>query len=98
MNQYLVEFELPATFDQHFVALIPEQRAQVNSLMRSGRLTNYALALDRSKLWVFFVAGSEREVNEIISTFPLIDYMKPSIHQLMFHENIGFQFPVMSLN
>lgn len=98
MNQYIVEFELPETFTEQFVSLIPEQRAQVNKLMRSGRLTNYALSLDRKKLWAFFIGNSEGDVMDLISTFPLISYMKPTIHELMFHENVTMQFPVMSMN
>ena len=98
MNQFLVEFDLPDSFTERFISLIPQQRAKVNQLMRSGKLTNYALSMDRMKLWVFFIASSEQEVIELMNEFPLIDQMKPTIHPLMFHENIGFQFPVMSLN
>ena len=98
MNQFLVEFDLPESFTERFIALIPQQRAKVNQLMRSGKLTNYALSMDRLKLWVFFIANSEAEVMELINEFPLIDMMRPTVHSLMFHENIGFQFPVMSLN
>ncbi len=98
MNQFLVEFDLPDSFTERFISLIPQQRVKVNQLMRSGKLTNYALSMDRLKLWVFFVAESEQEVMDLINEFPLIDMMRPTIFPLMFHENVSFQFPVMSLN
>ncbi|MBL7999898.1 MAG: hypothetical protein JNL32_14825 [Candidatus Kapabacteria bacterium] len=98
MNQYIVEFELHNSFTEQFMSLIPEQRTKVSELMRSGRLLNYALSADRTKLWAFFVASSESEVMELISTFPLIHYMTPVVRELMFHENVMMQFPVMSLN
>ena len=98
MNQYLVEFDLPDSFTEQFISLIPEQRAQVNKLMRSGKLSNYALSLDRKKLWAFFRGENEQDIVSIINTFPLINYMQPTIHELMFHENVFLQFPVMSLN
>jgi hypothetical protein len=98
MNQYMVEFDLPLSFTEQFVALIPEQRAQVARLMRSGRITNYALSLDRKKLWAFVFGENENDVLDLISTFPLINYMRPQIHELMFNEYIASQFPAMSLN
>ncbi len=98
MNQFLVEFDLPESFTESFISLIPHQRAKVNQLMRSGKITNYALSMDRLKLWVFFLASTEREVVDLINEFPLIDQMTPTIHLLMFHENLSIQFPVMSLN
>ncbi|MBL7975314.1 MAG: hypothetical protein JNJ85_10400 [Candidatus Kapabacteria bacterium] len=98
MNQYLVEFDLPDSFTEQFISLIPEQRAQVQKLMRSGKLSNYALSLDRKKLWAFFRGENEQEIVNTINTFPLINYMHPTIHELMFHENVFLQFPVMSMN
>ena len=98
MNQYLVEFELPDTFTEYFLSKVPEQRAMVHELMREGKISDYALSLDRRKLWVFFNARSEREVREMFAMFPLRDHMLPTVHPLMFHETIALQFPAMSLN
>ena len=98
MNQFLVEFDLPDTYTEYFIAKVPEQRATVHRMMREGKISNYALSLDRRKLWVFFTADDEQEVVSFINEFPLIDHMLPIVHPLMFHESIALQFPAMSLN
>lgn len=81
----MIEFELPATFTEEFLALIPQQRYVINNLMADGRIKAYSLALDRSRLWAVISADSEFEAMEIISQMPLSGHMKPHISELMFH-------------
>lgn len=90
----MVEFELPEVFDEKIIALIPKQRIAVNKLLAQGKIKYYSLAKDRTILWVLFVAESEFEVLEMISEFPLADYMTPYITELMFtnSENQVLQF------
>ena len=94
----MADISLPATITQDFLALIPLQRLQVGILFKSGRLTNYALSLDRSKLWAVFIGNSEEEVHNIIDIFPLRSYMQVNLYELAFHEQPQFQFPIYSLN
>ena len=77
MKEYMINIKLPQQLKENFVALIPKQRAQVNKLMEEGKIIQYALAADRSMLWVTMIAKSEREVMDILSTLPLIHYMNP---------------------
>lgn len=98
MKQFMADISLPAVINQDFLALIPLQRLQVGILFKSGRLTNYALSLDRSKLWAVFIGNSEEEVRNIIDIFPLRRYMDVSLYELAFHEQPQFQFPIHSLN
>jgi len=90
----MVEFELPEVFDEKIIALIPRQRLVVNQMLAKGEIKSYSLAMDRSVLWVIFVADSEFEVLEMITTFPMADYMTPYITELMFtnSENQVLQF------
>ena len=81
----MVEFELPAVLTEDFVRLIPRQREMVNRLLAEGKIRSYSLSLDRTRLWVVFVAETEFEVMETISHFPLGVYMTPSISELAFH-------------
>lgn len=83
----MVEFEMPEIFTEEFVALIPRQRYVINQLLGKRIIHSYALAGDRSKLWVVVNAESEWEVLEIIGQMPLYDFMKPNIHELMFHNS-----------
>lgn len=96
-KQFMVEFELPEVFDEKFMALIPKQRDVVNKLLADRKMKSYSLALDRSVLWAVFVAKSEFDVLEMISEFPLVDYMTPYISELMFN-NTESQVLKFSLN
>lgn len=84
-KQFMVEFELPDPFTMEFIKRIPEQRNMVNFLLAEGKIKSYALARDRSVLWVIFLADSEFEVMETIAKFPLADWMTPYINELTFH-------------
>jgi hypothetical protein len=82
---WMVEFELPETLSPEFVSLIPQQRLAVDDLLAEGTIRSYALAIDRSTLWVVVEAETEFEVMEVISQMPLSDHMEPYISELFFH-------------
>ena len=62
--QYMVDFSMPEVLTDDFMQLTPYQRDAVNRLFSEGKLTNYALSLENSKLWAVFKASSEMEVME----------------------------------
>jgi hypothetical protein len=93
----MVEFDLPAEFDEAFMALIPKQRYVINQMLAEGSVQNYSLSLDRSRLWVVMTAASEIELMEDIARMPLIDYMTPHVSRLMFH-NSAMDVMQFSLN
>ncbi len=82
---FMVEFELPETMTEEFLALIPQQRYVINNMLVEGSIKSYSLSMDRSRLWAIVAAKSEFEVMEIISRMPLSDYMTPNVSELMFH-------------
>lgn len=86
-KSFMVEFELPESLSEDFLALIPEQRLAVDNLMAEGKIRSYSLALDRSVLWVIMESESEFDAMEIISQLPLSDFMHPYISELMFHHS-----------
>lgn len=98
MSQFMVEIELPVVMTEDFAKKIPAQRQKVNELMEQGSLVSYALTSDRTKLWCVFKAESEIEVMTIVSEFPLIDYMTPTITELMFNNMVALRLPLFSLN
>ena len=87
MNVYMVEFELPEDMTEDFIRRIPEQRDRINYLLAEGKVKSYSLALDRSLLWVVMVAEDEREVYNLVESFPLSDYLSPVISPLAFHNS-----------
>lgn len=98
MSQFMVEIELPVVMTEDFAKKIPAQRQKVNELMEQGTLISYALTSDRTKLWCVVKAESEIEVMTIVSEFPLIDYMSPTISELMFNNMVALRLPLFSLN
>lgn len=98
MSNYKAEIELIAPFSKDFTKLIPEQRKRVNELMNSGQIVSYALAIDRSKIWVVFEARSMEHVYDVLRSFPLYDFMKVDVFELAFYDTIHSGFPQLSLN
>ncbi len=98
MSQFMIEFDLPATMSEEFASKIPLQRLKVNEMMEDGRLVSYALSIDRQKLWCIVKSETEFDAMEIIAEFPLIDYMKPTITELMFNNVVSMRIPLFSLN
>ncbi len=97
-NQYLVEIDLPGVLTPDFADLIPAQRATVNRLLQNGDIRSYALALDRSKLWVVMVGKTQDQVEKLLDSFPIIDFCETSIKELLFHDMAMHELPRMSMN
>ncbi len=94
----MVDITLPAELTEEFFLLIPKQRALVHKLFAEGKLTSYALALDRSRLWATIAAESEEEVTQILSLLPLRKFMQIEIHQLAFHQDAAMSIARISMN
>lgn len=94
----MVTFDLPKYFDDEFTSLIPAQRAVVDSLMKGGIITSYAVSLESSTLWVTMIAETESDVNEIVSGFPIIGFVSYSLTRLTFKNSVNFLVPQFSLN
>lgn len=98
MKTFMFSIQLPTELTQEFISLIPKQRALIDKLMEDGKIIQYSLALDRSQLWVTIAANSERKAMELFSTFPLVDFMIPTIFELAFQNSISNQLPKMIMN
>ncbi|MCS7000862.1 MAG: muconolactone Delta-isomerase family protein [Bacteroidota bacterium] len=96
MQLFLVEFDI-TDFGDEMVRRIPEQHEVLLRLMQSGTVTHFAVSSDRQKLWVFFRVQDMSELLRTISSFPLINYLRPTFHHLLFQESAVRHAP-MSLN
>ncbi len=96
MQLFLVEFDI-ADFDDAMAQRIPEQHEVLLRLMQSGTVTNFAVSVDRQKLWVFFRVQDMSELLRAISSFPLVNYLRPTFHRLLFQES-AVRLAPMSLN
>ena len=97
MNQYLFEIALPEDITEEFIALIPHQRAHIDTLMVKGIVTSYSLAIDRSRLWVTLLAHSEEDAAKTLETFPMHKFFDARMFPLAFH-NMTFSLAKVSLN
>ena len=88
MNEYMVTIRFINSPTEEFFSLIPEQRAQVNTLMEKGVLTSYSLSFDRSTLWLTILGASEETVKKTLRMMPLYKFMEFSIIELMFHNHL----------
>ena len=98
MNQFMVEVTLPESLTQEFMMLIPSQREYIDDMFNRGIISGYTLAMDRSKLWVTFVAKNVREVRQVMDAFPIVDYIEYLVHELAFNNSASAIIPEISLN
>jgi hypothetical protein len=87
MNEYMVTVRFAGSFSEEFMALIPNQRAQINSFMEKGIITSYSLSADRGTLWITLLATSLDAVEKTIRMMPLFKFMRYDIIELMFHHS-----------
>ncbi len=98
MAEFMVEFDLPVPFSADFIAKIPEQREVINEFLEEGKVISFALAEDRSRMWLILQSANEFEAAEILNEFPLIEDMPYTITELMFNHAGVLQVPSFSLN
>ncbi len=98
LTQYMVDFTLPQHLSEAFVSKIPNQRSAVNKLMIEGKILNYALSLENSKLWAVFSVHSEIELMDLVSSLPLSRYMDVRVSELTFFNAAHTFAPVFSSN
>lgn len=96
--QYMVDFTLPSDLSEEFVQKIPAQRNMVNRLISEGKILNYALSLQHSKLWAVFAAESETDLMELVHRLPLTRYMQVNISELTFYNASNPVTPAFSAN
>lgn len=86
MNVFLVHIILPDTFSKKFYELISKQRKKINVLLEERIVLSYALDMERKQIWTVIETSDEKELMNILSTFPIIRYVKVDIHELAFHQ------------
>jgi len=94
----MAEIDLPLPFSIEFVSLIPAQRELIDKLMKKKTITSYAVSLEKGKLWTTIFAESEKNAYDILSSFPIINFVKFKLSKLAFHNTLGLTLPQFSLN
>ena len=97
-NTFLVHITLPEIFTTKFVALIPKHRALINELMEKNIIRSYSLDMERHNVWAFIDAKNEKEVMDILSSFPIIKDVKTTITELAFYDTAPHGLPELIMN
>lgn len=79
-------------------SLIPSHRMVVNELFEEGKLVMYSVSADLTKWWCCISARDEYAVMEILGRMPIIEFLNPEIHDLMFYNGAEQLMPRISLN
>ncbi len=87
MNEYMIIIRFITSFNEEFIDLLPNQRAQISRLMENGIITSYSLSADRGTLWVTLLATSLEAVEKTLKMMPLFKFMHYDIVELMFHNS-----------
>jgi hypothetical protein len=98
MNEYMIIVRFNASFSEEFIALIPNQREQIDRLMEKRIITSYSLSADRGILWVTLLATSLEAVEKTLRMMPLFKFMHYDVVELMFHHSPVHQHMHLSMN
>lgn len=96
-QHFMVDFSLPQELSRSFLELVPYQEAIISDYLSQGKLINYAISLEKSKIWAVFSASSEVEVLEMLIDFPLTKFMQVEI-SLLQQYNYKSNAPSFSMN
>ena len=97
-STFLVHIELPEMFSTRFMSLIPKQRIIINELLENKTLLSYSLDMERQNVWAFMNGKDEKEIMDIISTFPIIKDVKVNITELAFYDTAPIGLPELNMN
>ena len=98
LETFQVHIKLPDIFTKRFASLIPAQRERVTQLMEARVILNYALDMERTNLWITMQARNQTEIMDILSTFPIIKFVKVEIFELAFFDSAPMGLPELIMN
>ena len=97
MPLFLVESKI-SPINERMTRLIPKQRQYVDELFERGVLHMYAVNDMVDKWWCTIEADSESDVMLVLSEMPIIKWLNPVVHGLMFYNSADQMIPPISLN
>lgn len=99
MPVFAVSLQLPDSFTEDFLALIPQHREFINRLLAEHIIDSYAISVDRGRGWVFINGADEAAIRDIVAQFPLYHYLQvTAIDELFIFDSAASRFPHISLN
>ncbi len=97
--EFMITYRLPDELNEDMIRTIPAHRAKVNTLIDAGVIKCYSLSFDRSILWMVVDAINETDMEAIIQSLPLSEYLSDyEVQPLMFTLTANTEIPHISLN
>ncbi len=99
MPTFVVTISLPDTYEDDFLALIPQHRSLINRLLSEKVIETYAISADRRRGWVTINGDDAKAVQAVVEQFPLYRYFNSiEIDELFIFDSVATRFPHISLN
>ncbi|MCB2379459.1 hypothetical protein LGH70_17815 [Hymenobacter sp. BT635] len=99
MAKFVVTVRFPDSFDEEFIALIPEHRHLINELIEANVVEAYAISANRTRGWITMNGSSEEAVRTTVEQFPLFRFfLQVEIDELFVFDSTASRFPRISLN
>jgi hypothetical protein len=95
---YLLHITLPESFTEEFYELINKQRELIAVLMDRRTVLSYSLDMERKNMWCVMEVNEQKELGEIIKTFPIINDVQLDVHELAYHDAAPIALPDLILN
>ena len=99
-DKTMKKFQVSIKFhiSDEFMALIPEHRAYVNTLIEKSVIDQYVVTLQSQKIWITMSAKNKREVKKQLSGSPLYKYWEFEIEELNVIDGQLHRLPAVQLN
>ena len=97
MPLFLVESDIDP-LNERMAMRSPQQRQYVDELFQQGTLHMYAVNDTVDKWWCTIEAETESDVMLILAEMPIIEWLSPVVHGLMFYNAADQMIPPVSLN
>lgn len=98
MQKFMLEISLPKELGPDFFALIPSHREYVDELLSEGKVSLYAINMDRTKGWMIVSAEDEAAARGLLLKSPIAAYLRIRAEELFIYDAENLRLPKVSLN
>ena len=99
MARFVVTVRFPASFNEEFIALIPQHRALINRLIEENVVEAYAISASRTQGWITMNGQNAAVVRAVVEQFPLYRFFEQvEVDELFIFDSMASRFPRISLN
>ncbi|GAA3950262.1 hypothetical protein [Hymenobacter algoricola] len=99
MARFVVTVRFPESFNEDFIALIPQHRALINRLIEENVVEAYAISASRTRGWITMNGLSADIIRTVVEQFPLYRFFEQvEVDELFVFDSMASRFPRISLN